>query len=101
MSPPLAVRRATMAARACLVVVGGGACRVRFPCNARLGLVVEGVLVVGPFVDLVGLGRASGRYARARLAAGAAALLLSVATLTAYARLVALAPASSPSEPSS
>ena len=67
MSPPLAVRRATMAACACLVIVGGGACRVRFPCNARLGLVVEGVLVVGPFVDLVGLSRASGRYSpRAR-----------------------------------
>ena len=37
----------------CLVVVGGGACRLRAPRGARLGLVIEGALVVGPFVDLV------------------------------------------------
>ena len=73
---------------------------VHAPCGARPGLVVKGALVVGPVVNLVGLGRARAAIAaRARLAAEAAALLSSTAMLAAYARLAALAAALSLLEP--
>ena len=35
---------------------------IHAPCGARLGLITKGALVVGPYVDLVGLSHASGHY---------------------------------------